>query len=71
MRSKCPFCVLIVILLDQSADDIHQRGERMRLIAAHLIDDLVENGDESVIFGLVARNKQYRRYIRPDFCRCL
>lgn len=34
--------VFVLILFDQDADDLHERGERMRLIFAHLINEVIQ-----------------------------
>jgi len=62
--------MLIVILLDQCAYDIHQGCKWVRLIAANLINKLIEDADKLIIFRLNARNEQNRRDMGPRLCCC-
>lgn len=41
------------VAFDQYADNFHQRGQRMRFILTHLVNQLVENADETIIFSII------------------
>jgi hypothetical protein len=57
--------MLLLILLDQHSNDLHQRGERIQLVLPHQVNQSVEHLDELVVLVLGMRNEQERCKRRP------
>jgi hypothetical protein len=57
---------LVLVPLDQRADDLHQRGQRVRLILAHAINQAIEKRDEppKVILGM--RHEEHGGKVGPS-----
>src|SRR5690348_14788579 len=53
--------MLVFVALDQRTHDLHQRGERMRLIFTDPIDQRIEQRDEPIILALGMRNEEQWR----------
>ena len=39
--------LLVLVLLDEQADDLHERGERVALVVADFVHELVEQGNQA------------------------
>jgi hypothetical protein len=63
--------VLVFVLLDEHSDNFHERSEGVRFVFADFIDEPIEQGNQSFIFGFGVggrRRCQPKKTTRLPFC---
>ena len=61
--------MLVFVLLDEHADNFHKRSEGVRFVFADFIDEPIEQGNQSFIFGFGVGDEDGVSQRRPGHLR--
>ena len=57
--------MLVLVFLDEQADDFHERGERVGFVVADFVHEFIEQGNEAPVFRLGVRDEDGVREFWP------